>query len=45
VAFTVHDHVDPLVEESREAADLRRVVQRLLVGPGDVGDDPVADGG
>jgi hypothetical protein len=44
VALTVHDYVDPLVEERGEAADLGRVMQRLLVGPGDVGDDPAADG-
>jgi hypothetical protein len=31
VAFVVHDDVQPLVEERDEAADLRGVVQRLLV--------------
>jgi len=40
--FTVHDDVEPLVEECDEAADLRSVVLRLLVGPGDVGDGAVA---
>lgn len=44
MAFIVHDHVDPLAGERGEAADLRRV-KRLLAGPGDVGDRPVADGG
>ena len=33
----VQDHVDPLVEERDQPADLGRVVQRLVIGPGDVG--------
>jgi len=45
VRFTVHDDVEPLVEECDEATDQRGVVPRLLVCPGDVGDDAVAGRG
>ena len=43
--LTVHNDIEPLTEECDEAADLHGVVLRLLVGPRDVGDDPVAGRG
>jgi hypothetical protein len=44
VALAVQDDVHPLVEERHEVANLRRVVQRLLLAPGEVRDHLVADG-
>ena len=41
-AFAVYGDVDPFVEEGDEAADLRSVVQRLPVCPGEVGHNAVA---
>src|SRR5216684_7710783 len=37
-SLTVQDDVDPLIEESNKTADLCRVVQRVLVGPGKIGE-------
>src|SRR5215470_956691 len=43
--LTVHKDVEPLVEERDEAAHLCGVVQRLLVRPGDIGNNAIASGG